>query len=225
MEDDGAVEQSCNDILNNDIDGGLDDGIEADFARHNCRVMRNRLTNCFVGISSQPGLGGPNYFCRNVMYNLVLTPFKLHRGSMGDVILHNTTVKAGDALGLYSADPFDHACIKHNWFIGGQAPAGATYGGYSPGRGRAIDAQRVGDHCIIDHNAYTVIGLPFEGKIRNQTFHTLPGKDFETHGQVLKAPVALPNDPARTFAPPDLSPLAEAGAYRGEPKPLYGPRR
>ncbi|MFN7564661.1 MAG: right-handed parallel beta-helix repeat-containing protein, partial [Prosthecobacter sp.] len=60
MEDDGAVEQSSNDILNNDIDSGLDDGIEADFALQNCRVMRNRLTNCFVGISSQPGLGGPN---------------------------------------------------------------------------------------------------------------------------------------------------------------------
>ena len=38
---------------------GLDDGIEADFALSNCRIMRNRITNCFVGISSQPGLGGP----------------------------------------------------------------------------------------------------------------------------------------------------------------------
>ena len=44
--------------------------IEADFALHNCRIMRNRLTNCFVGISSQPGLGGPNYFLRNVMFNV-----------------------------------------------------------------------------------------------------------------------------------------------------------
>jgi hypothetical protein len=59
MEDEGAVPQRCNDILNNDILAGLDDGIEADFAWDNCRVLRNRLTNCFVGISSQPGLGGP----------------------------------------------------------------------------------------------------------------------------------------------------------------------
>ena len=75
MEDDGAVPQMCNDILNNDLSAGLDDGIEADFAMHNCRVMRNRLTNCFVGISSQPGLGGPNYFLRNVMFNIIHEAF------------------------------------------------------------------------------------------------------------------------------------------------------
>jgi hypothetical protein len=224
MEDDGAAPQMCNDILNNDLSAGLDDGIEADFALHNCRVMRNRLTNCFVGISSQPGLGGPNYFRRNVMFNIILEPFKLHRFSQGDVIQHNTVVKAGDAFGIHTSDPFDHAVITHNLFIGGKPPAGVKYGGHSPGRGRAVDAQHLGNHCVIDHNAYAVIGMPFEGKIRTWTFQSLPGTDFEKHGRVLEVPISLPEDPAKLYAPPDLSALTEAGAYAGEKVPVYGPR-
>jgi hypothetical protein len=224
MEDDGAVEQSCNDILNNDIDSGLDDGIEADFALHNCRVMRNRLTNCFVGISSQPGLGGPNYFRRNVMFNIILEPFKLHRFSQGDVIQHNTVVKAGDGLGIHTSEPFNHAVITHNLFIGGKPPEGVKYGGYGPGRGRGVDAQSFGDHCIIDHNAYAVLGMPFEGKIRTWTFQKLPGTDFEKHGREVQVPVSLPEDPAKLYEPPDLSALTEAGAYAGEKLPVYGPR-
>ena len=224
MEDDGAAPQMCNDILNNDVSAGLDDGIEADFALHNCRVMRNRLTNCFVGISSQPGLGGPNYFRRNVMFNIILEPFKLHRFSQGDVIQHNTVVKAGDGLGIHTSEPFDHAVITHNLFIGGKPPEGVKYGGYSPGRGRAVDAQSFGEHCVIDYNAYAVLGMPFEGKIRSWTFQKLPGPEFEKHGRVLEVPVSLPADPARLQKAPDLSALTQAGAYAGEQAPVYGPR-
>ncbi|MFH1070416.1 MAG: right-handed parallel beta-helix repeat-containing protein, partial [Candidatus Glassbacteria bacterium] len=62
MEDTDASNQVCIDIYNNDIRLGLDDGIESDFCMGNCRIMRNRLTNCFMGLSSQPSLGGPTYF-------------------------------------------------------------------------------------------------------------------------------------------------------------------
>jgi hypothetical protein len=224
MEDDGAAEQMCNDIILNDLSAGLDDGIEADFALHNCRVLRNRLTNCFVGISSQPGLGGPNYFLRNVMFNIIHESFKISRFSQGDVIQHNTVIKAGDGLGIHTSEPFDHALITHNLFIGGKPPVGMKYGGYSPGRGRAVDAQSFGDHCIIDHNAYAVIGMPFEGKIRTWTFKTLPGTDYEPNGRVIRVTAPYPEDPAKLYQAPDLSALTEAGAYVGEKVPLYGPR-
>jgi hypothetical protein len=225
MEDDGAAPQMCNDILNNDLSAGLDDGIEADFALHNCRVMRNRLTNCFVGISSQPGLGGPNYFLRNVMFNIIHEAFKLHRHSQGDVIMHNTVVKAGDGLGIYTSEAFDHARIEENLFIGGPPPAKNDFGGFRISRGRGVDMQSFGDHCVIDHNAYAVLGMPFEGKIRTWTFQKLPGTEFEKHGRELQVPVSLPEDPARLYEPPDLSALTEAGAYAGEKVPMYGPRR
>lgn len=225
MEDDGAVAQQCNDILNNDIRSGLDDGIEADFALHNCRILRNRLTNCFVGISSQPGLGGPNYFQHNVMFNIVLSAFKLHRYSQGDVILHNTVIKAGDGLGIYTSEPFDHARIEHNLFIGGRAPEGVSYSGYSPGRGRAVDVQRFGDHCRIDHNTYVVVGRQFEGKIGSWTFTGLPGPVFETRGRVAEGPVPFPSDPATVHEPPDFEAVHRAiGFDDGEPAPVYGPR-
>ena len=231
MEDDGAVAQSCNDIFNNDISVGLDDGIEADFALSNCRIMRNRLTNCFVGISSQPGLGGPNYFMRNVMFNLTYSAFKLHRYSTGDVIMHNTVVKAGDGLGNYTSEPFDHALITHNLFIGGKVPA-VKFGGYSPGRGRAADVQKFGDHCVFDHNAYATHGMTFGGKFRSWTFTQLPGTDYEPHGlqttlNVLATPM-FPDDPTKAYEPQDLrlkTGSPNVGAYRdGEALPIYGPR-
>jgi hypothetical protein len=216
MEDAGAVSQACNDILNNDISAGLDDGIEADFAHHNCRIMRNRLTNCFVGISSQPGLGGPNYFIRNVMFNLTYSAFKLHRFSIGDVILHNTVVKAGDGFGNATSEPFDHALIQNNLFIGGKTPQGVKYGGYSPGRGRAADVQNFGEHCIIDFNAYATHDIPFEGKLRSWTFNKLPGTKFESHGvqvtlDVLAQPL-FPEDPAKFYELPDLRLKLESAA-------------
>ena len=70
MESQNVEDQICVDIYHNDIYLGADDGIEADYCYNNCRIIRNRLTNCFVGVSSQPGLGGPVYFIRNAMYNL-----------------------------------------------------------------------------------------------------------------------------------------------------------
>jgi hypothetical protein len=225
MEDEGAAPQMCNDILNNDVSAGLDDGIEADFALHNCRILRNRLTNCFVGISSQPGLGGPNFFLRNVMFNIIHEAFKLHRFSRGDVILHNTVIKAGDGLGVYTSEPFDYARIEHNLFIGGKPAAAMSFGGYPLSRGRAVDVQRFGDHCVFDHNTYAVIGRPFEGKFRSLTFTNLPGTDFEPHGRIIEVTAPFPNDPAYLCDPPDLSSLKQSGAYNGEnPAPVYGPR-
>lgn len=117
MEDQHVVNQTCIDIYNNDIDRGLDDGIEADFCFSNCRIFRNRLTNCFVGLSSQPGLGGPNYFYRNSMYNIIYGGYKLRRYSQGDVVLHNTVIKVGSGMG--GNDSLDYAYFRNNLAIGG----------------------------------------------------------------------------------------------------------
>jgi hypothetical protein len=70
-----------------------------------------------MGLSSQPGLGGPNYFVRNAMYNLINGGLKLQRYSQGDVILHNTMIKIGRGLGGNA--PMDHAFFRNNLAIGG----------------------------------------------------------------------------------------------------------
>jgi hypothetical protein len=74
MEYTEAFEQTSIDICNNDIEQATDDAIEADSAMGNVRILRNRITNCFDGISAQPNLGGPTYYLRNAMYNWGCTP-------------------------------------------------------------------------------------------------------------------------------------------------------
>jgi hypothetical protein len=254
MEDEYTADQYCIDIYNNDITVGADDGIEADFCMSNCRIMRNRLTNCFVGLSSQPGLGGPTYFVRNVMYNLTYVPFKLHRWSRGDVILHNTVVKPGDGMACFSGREFDHALFRNNLCIGGP-PGDKPWGGYGGGVGNAITLQNIGDHCDIDHDALGTWNTPFKGRIGKQTFASpeeMRKGPHETHGIAIGLDVfdgvAFPEKPETLYDPPDLRPREGAavvdaaqplanvndafagqgpdiGAYEvGQPLPTYGPR-
>ena len=246
MEDQHAAPQLCNDVYNNDINTATDDGIEADFCFSNCRIMRNRLTNCFVGLSSQPGLGGPNYFIRNVMYNTIHLSFKLQRYSVGDVMLHNTIVKLG--TGLTGKSSMDYVFFRNNLAIGG--PAGdINWGGWGAGNPYAADIKEPGAHCSFDYDAVGVNGTPYVAKIKNRSFAA-----FEPHGieritmdDVFPC-IKFPFYPFPLYAPPDLRPRAgskvqdaaliipninnhfkgkapDCGAYEiGEELPHYGPR-
>ena len=255
MEDRSVSEQFCIDIHNNDIYTGADDGIEADFCFHNCRIMRNRLTNCFVGLSSQPGLGGPTYFLRNVMYNLTFDPFKFNRGSRGDVVLHNTVVKVGDGMRCSTPTTFDHALFRNNLCIGGP-PGGQRWGGYGAGRGLAARIVAPGPHCSFDYDAIGTFDTPFAGYVGEQKFSSLEELrrgPHERHGLRVDMrvfnDVAFPNPPLPEREPPDLRPRSgsvvvdagvrlanvndsflgkapDVGAYEaGQPLPHYGPRR
>lgn len=246
MEDEYVVNQTCDDIYNNDIYRALDDGIEADFSFSNCRVFRNRLTNCFVGLSSQPGLGGPTYFIRNVMYNLVHDAFKLKRFSQGDVVLHNTVVKVGTGLG--GNDTMDYAYFRNNLAIGGPT-GGVKWGGYGPGNPYAAVIIGPGSHSSFDYDAVGVYGTPYIAKIGGNLFSKV-----EKHGveritlENTFNNVKFPNPPFPERNVPDmrLRPGSKAvdaallipnindnfkgkapdcGAYElGQPIPHYGPR-
>ena len=150
-EDEFAYNQQSIDIFGNEIDTCADDGVEADFAMGNVRVYNNRLTNCFMGISSQPGLGGPTYFVRNAMFNIVLSPFKLQRSSVGDIGLHNTAIKTGCAFGIFTHDRFERTYFRNNLFLGG--PAGEC-NGYDTGDGRAVYLAAAAESCDFDYNGY-----------------------------------------------------------------------
>ncbi|WP_119156374.1 right-handed parallel beta-helix repeat-containing protein [Caldimonas tepidiphila] len=211
MEGGEAVDQYSIDILNNDVSVGADDGIEADFCFHNCRVMRNRIANSFIGISSQPSLGGPTYFVRNVMYNVLLTPFKLHNGSVGNVILHNTVVKNGDAFGVYSSVPFGQTLMRNNLFIGG--PGAGSFGGYSTGSGRAISMQALDARTVsMDYDAFGSIGGEFSARLNGTSFSSLDAlRSGTTQKRAIRigldsfaAEVAYPAEPMTEYAVPDL---------------------
>jgi cysteine-rich repeat protein len=219
LEDAEAKNQVSIDIYGNDLEVGADDAIEADFSMGNLRIYRNRIRNSFVGISGQPTLGGPLYAVRNVMFNVIYSPFKLHRGGSGDVALHNTVVKSGDALGIYSGVPWHRAYFRNNLFLGGTG--GGTYGGYGNGTGRVADLASSGTACSYDYDGFGSIGTgTFQGNIGGANFAslaTLRSNTTEVHAQqvdlaVFAASVTFPSTGPFPEQPmPDLR-LATASA-------------
>jgi len=247
MEDQHAVNQVCIDIYNNDIYRGADDGIEADFCFSNCRIFQNRLTNCYVGLSSQPGLGGPTYFIRNAMYNMVHAAFKLKRFSQGDVVLHNTVIKVGAGLG--GNDTMDYAYFRNNLAIGGPT-GGVNWGDYGAGNPYAADIISPGTHSSFDYDAVGVYGTQYVALIGERSF-----TEVEKHGvEYIKLEdtfinIAFPNPPIPEQAVADLrlkpgskaqdaamripnvnddftGKAPDCGAYEtGRELPQYGPRK
>lgn len=216
MEDQHVVNQTSIDIYNNDIYRGVDDAIEADFCFSNCRILRNRITNCYVGLSSQPGLGGPNYFIRNVMYNVIHAAFKLKRRSTGDVVLHNTVVKAGTGLGGNSA--MDHAFFRNNLAIGGP-DGGINWGDYGAGNPYAADIIEPGENSSFDHDAVGVYGVPYVAMIGGKPFSAVEKNGVErmTMDSTFHH-VSFPNPPLPEREAPDLrlkpdSRVVDGGAY------------
>ncbi len=248
-----AFDQFSIDILNNDIYEAADDGVEADFCFNNCRIMGNRLTNVFNGLSSQPGLGGPTYFIRNVMFNVIYEPFKLHNGSVGDVILHNTVVKSGDAVGVYTGDYFSRTLLRNNLFFGGP---GGRYNGYDSGKGLIASLQVADPTCSLDYDAFGTLATKFFGQIGSSLLFSsddLINKTTEKHAILIDLdefalPIDFPEKPFPAYPPPDLRPKADSklvdaavvipnindiytgnapdiGAYEaGDPLPVYGVR-
>jgi len=212
LEDGGAEDQFSIDILYNDISEAADDGIEADFCFHNCRISHNRLTNTFIALSSQPGLGGPTYFDHNVMYNVILSAFKLQRASVGDLVWHNTLVKDGDALGVYTSDVFSRQQFRNNLMIG--HGSGGTYNGYSSGSGRVISLDAADPSVDLDWDAYGNTDGTFTGRLGSAQFDDLAellsmtsaSNVIEVGLDVFAAAVGPPSAPLSEYAPVDLRP-------------------
>jgi hypothetical protein len=247
MEDRHVVNQVCIDIYNNDIYSGVDDAIEADFCFSNCRIMRNRITNCYVGLSSQPGLGGPNYFVRNAMYNVVHAAFKLKRRSHGDVVMHNTVIKVGAGLGGNSA--MDYAFFRNNLVIGGP-DGGVNWGDFGAGTPSAAEIIEPGPHSDFDYDAVGVYGTDYQATIGDESFSEVEKNGIERIKiEEVFNDVEFPLPPVPERKAPDLRPKIgsqvidaaigipnindnykgrgpDIGAYEsGEELPHYGPRK
>lgn len=224
MEDSDAMNQTSIDIYGNHLEVCADDAVEADFGRGNVRVYANRAVNSFVGMSSQPSLGGPSYFIRNVMFNIIYSPFKLHRGSVGDVAFHNTVVKCGDAFGVYASDTWARAWFRNNLFIGGTG--GGTYGGYGNGDGDVLSLSAAAPSCSFDYDGLGSIGTnKFTGTVSGQSFSSLAELKSKTSEKnavqvdlsVFAAAVTFPGNPFPAVTAPDLALKTGAAAVdKGE---------
>lgn len=211
LEQGEAVDQFSLDVLDNLISESADDGIEADFCFHNCRIIGNRLTNSFIAFSSQPALGGPNYFIRNTAYNVIHVPFKLYRGSVGDVLLHNTVVKTGDGFNAYPGTSIARAFVRNNLFLGGEP---GSFNGFETGSGRVVDLQTLQTaNSSLNHNGYGTTRSDFRGRIGGTSFSSLTqlrSSTSETEAQqvdmaIFAAAPAFPQNPVTQYAPVSLT--------------------
>jgi hypothetical protein len=79
------------DIYNNIISNAHDNSIEMDGSMHNIRLMRNVLINSASHpMSTQPSVGGPIYWIRNIVYHAPGGSTRMTAGSPGVIFYHNT---------------------------------------------------------------------------------------------------------------------------------------
>jgi hypothetical protein len=89
------------DIIGNDIRNVDDNCLEADGSAQNFRVIENRCFNmAHRALSTQPSLGGPIYFIRNVVYNAPEGgALKITANSAGVLIYNNTFLSEVHQMG------------------------------------------------------------------------------------------------------------------------------
>ncbi len=181
---------SAIDVHNNELSELTDDGIELDYSERNTRCFLNRLTNVYQGISMQPVFGGPVYVFRNVMDNVAVEPFKLHNSPSGCLIFHNTSLKNGPPIQLWTSERVRHCMTRNNLFIG-------TAGDY------AFDSTAPMVDCDFDFDGFG--GGPFRLFLRWNGTRYATLDEVRKRAPVLKHAVLV--DGARAFAsgalPPD----------------------
>lgn len=135
------------DITNNDIRNIDDNCIEADGTLFNVRVLRNRCFNqAHRALSTQPALGGPVYFIRNIVYNAPEGgALKLTAHSAGVIVYNNTFIAEVRAMG-----PVSNVHYRNNLMLGNGAwPAifgtedftpysSSDHNGFRPNPGEAV---------------------------------------------------------------------------------------
>jgi hypothetical protein len=179
----GSPNCAAIDIHNNDVSELTDDGIEADYSERNVRCFHNRLTNVFQGISTQPIFGGPIYIFRNAMYNVCAESFKMHNAPSGAIIVHNTSVKKGPPLQLYTNEKVNNFFLRNNLFIG-------TEGIYCYENTATMVA------CDFDYDGFSTGTYRDFMKWNNVRYKTL--EEVKEKAPVYKHAVAI--DPATAFA-------------------------
>jgi hypothetical protein len=234
------------DYYNNEISEMTDDGCELDYSTRNVRCFDNRFTNCYQGISVQPVFGGPVYAYRNALYDVVMEPYKVHNSPSGALFFHNTVVKKGPPMLVYTEEPASHVVMRNNLFVG-------TGGRY------AWECSPKMTNCDLDYDGFSSGDYKMFLKwndVRYATFDEMRGKaPIERHATLVDAAKLFatgalpPADPKTAAAIQDLrladksdavdagvalpgfndgfaGKAPDLGAYEsGRALPHYGPRK
>ena len=98
---DNPVMPVSTDIIGNDIRNVDDNCIEADAGAQNFRIIENRCFNmAHRALSTQPALGGPIYFIRNIVYNAPEGgALKITANSAGVLVYNNTFLSEVHQMG------------------------------------------------------------------------------------------------------------------------------
>lgn len=112
---DNPVMPVSSDIIGNDIRNVDDNCIEADGAGQNIRVIGNRCFNmAHRALSTQPSLGGPIYFIRNIVYNAPEGgALKVTANSTGVLFYNNTLLTEAHQMG-----PASNLHFRNNLVLG-----------------------------------------------------------------------------------------------------------
>jgi hypothetical protein len=146
---DQPVMPVSSDIIGNDINNVDDNCIEADSAAHNFRIIGNRCFNmAHRALSTQPALGGPIYFIRNIVYNAPEGgALKLTANSTGVLMYNNTLLTEAHQMG-----PASNLHFRNNLILGqGAWPevfsvetftpwSDSDYNGFGPATGQSAFA-------------------------------------------------------------------------------------
>lgn len=112
---DAPVMPVSSDIIGNDISNVDDNCIEADSAAHNFRIVGNRCFNmAHRALSTQPALGGPIYFIRNIVYHAPEGgALKLTANGTGVLMYNNTLLTEAHQMG-----PSSNLHFRNNLVLG-----------------------------------------------------------------------------------------------------------
>jgi hypothetical protein len=112
---DNPVMPVSTDIVGNDIRNVDDNCIEADAGAQNFRIIANRCFNmAHRALSTQPSLGGPIYFIRNIVYNAPEGgALKITANSAGVLVYNNTLLTEAHQMG-----PASNLHFRNNLILG-----------------------------------------------------------------------------------------------------------
>lgn len=199
------------DVYGNDVSNVHDNCFEADGAMHNIRIFRNRCFNTATGaMSPQPVLGGPVYFFRNVVYNGVYGPLKVHGNPSGILVYQNTYV--GEVAQL---SPASNIHFRNNLILGqGARPevfAVDTFTRYSSSDYNGFRPNPGGGHAFAWTSPPDGVTADYDGERETRRFAALA--DYSAATGQDRHSVEIDYDVFRDAAPPDFT----------DPSRLYGP--